>query len=393
MKKQEILDEIAINQAVIDDKSSPAYIKDAAASEILELKSKLSEIEEEEKGKANEPVIEISQQAEKTQEQTSNEPSVKKRGLPKGKHTIKPDLKNAGKRKAAEKEYKKLSAKYEKIKANRIANVYNKNENEHYHTENIILLAIKYGTPEQIKQAKDMYITHYIEGDASSIYKKRHELSEELWLKHIAAISTEKNSDKDIQKLRDEIEANKMVVQDKSTPDYLKSAAIDEIEELEKRLAKMQESSKNIKEKTEENKSHIKPSPKRGWPAGKPRGKRIIKPKLEEAKGALKPFVAPKRGRPSKKVGNKLPAHAGRAKQKNGMPLFPAIKVNKLLNRYIGKALHSAKIYFSIGATEGRHIIYLISNPSQIQKAYSIYAKLANEHDVKVNKANTITKV
>lgn len=412
MKKEEILAEIETYKLVANDASTPDYLKWAALAEIVKLEEKLAAIE---------PAPEtVAVQQEVIEEKIiTTEPAAKatkKHALPtakaRGKKIIKADMKAASKRKMAEKEYEKLAAKYKKVKPDRVQRMYVKNESNNYHTENTVLLAIKYGTPNDIQQAKEMFITGQLEGDASSYYEKQHELNQKLWAKHRQAIAPPPSTDAERDKLMAEIANNKLVLNEPSSPGYLKEAALKEIEAAEAKLAKLDEKTlsfnANPNEPSEEELEKFKEKldhpakRKRGWPAGKargkrtikapnlkiepvmPKGKKLIKTSIKQAGKALKPYTGKKRGR---KLGWRKPQGTA-----TGMG-YPAILVNSLLVNVVGRKWHSAGLSYAISQAKGKYTPFIIMPAAKINQAYEIYAKLAHEHDVKVTKGASIIKI
>lgn len=140
--------------------------------------------------------------------------------------------------------------------------------------------------------------------------------------------------------------------------------------------------------------------PKEKGKRGRPKGWRKIKETpIAEAKQSkpkareiiAEPIIKPKQVRKAKKV-KTAPLAKRMAKPEKKLRSYDALKINKFFAKTFSRALNEKGIPYSILGTVGKHTVYIINHETQLNKAYDIWANIADENDMRVKKADTITR-
>lgn len=213
-------------------------------------------------------------------------------------------------------------------------------------------------------------------------------LETEIKLAKIEEPSTKKVSAK-AQKLMNEISENQSLI-DSDIPQEEKDFAKEENISLTAELAVLEEEeiieepkvAKKGRGRPRVIKTDIETKIKR--PRGRPR---VIKADINA------PRVKKKLGRPfTKKAEISADITQRKIKQKEkSLPMFDALRINKLLAKATGREFNNRGIKFGHAGTDGKYSIYIVSE-KQISKAFQIYSEIADAHDVKVKRSETITK-
>lgn len=209
------------------------------------------------------------------------------------------------------------------------------------------------------------------------------------------------------QKILDEL-AEQEAILNSNAPQDEKDFANEEIQSLNAQLAVLREEqpSAELKKRGRKKgwrkiKTEALVAPKEKGKRGRKKGWRKIKetpiaeaqkskPKAREIETAS--IIKPKQIRTAKKV-KTVPLAKRLVKPEKKLRSYDALKINKLLAKTLSRALNEKGIAYAILGTVGRHTVYVINHESQLNKAYDVYATIADENDVKVKKADTVTRI